>query len=110
MKKVKIKIEVNDYIIEEVGTIENEELKLKTKEENLEYDLKNNVLYKENNELKITMDFKNEIVTYELIKENRKFSNNLTTFSLTNCNKQVIINYRIEGTKFLLQINYETII
>lgn len=109
MQKINTIIEINDYLIKETGTIDSDILKVKTKNEIITYNLKNNVLEKENNELKLTLDFNNKIVTYYLQELNQKFSSNFTIISLTNSNKQVIIRYRIEETDFLLKIKYETI-
>ena len=108
MKKAKIKIEINDYTIEGIGSIYNDILHLK-KEEDIEFDLKNLLLIKKNKELILTMKFLSKEVIYELVEENKKFINNFTIFSLTNDDKQVIIRYRIEDADFLLKINYETI-
>ena len=109
MKKISIKIKINDYTIENEGTIDNEVLKVESNNEDITYDLKKQLLTKTNNDLKISLDFKNKVVFYELIKEKQQFSNNFTIFSLTNSPKQVIIKYRIEDTDFYLQIDYETI-
>ena len=107
MKKVKIRIEINDYIIEDQGILDQEILTLKG-EESISFDLKNLVLSKQNKDLIININFKEKQVTYTLVEENKKFINNLTIFSLTNSNKQVIIRYRIEDADFTLKINYET--
>lgn len=109
MQKIRIKIEINDHIIEGIGTINENIIKFKTNEEIIEYDVKNSVLIKENKELIIKLDFLNKKVYYELVEENKKFSYDLIIFSLTNRPKQVIINYQIEQTNFSLQLNYETI-
>lgn len=109
MKKISIKIKINDYTIENEGIIDNEVLKVESNNEDITYDLKKQLLTKTNNDLKISLDFKNKVVFYELIKEKQQFSNNFTIFSLTNSPKQVIIKYRIEDTDFYLQIDYETI-
>ena len=109
MKKISIKIKINDYTIENEGIIDNEVLKVESNNEDITYDLKKQLLTKTNNDLKISLDFKNKVVFYELIKEKQQFSNNFTIFLLTNSPKQVIIKYRIEDTDFYLQIDYETI-
>ena len=109
MQKARIKIKINDHIIEGIGQINNNILALKKDEEVIKFDLKNNILTKENKELNIQLDFINKLVTYELIEEKQKFSNNLVIFSLTNTDKQVMINYQIEKADFILEINYETI-
>lgn len=109
MQKIKVKIKINDYIINEIGIIDNDILKVQDKNEIITYNYKINVLEKENSELKLTLDFENKEVVYYLPELNQKISTNFTLISLTNSNKQVIIRYRIEETDFLLEINYETI-
>ena len=109
MKKAKIKIEINDYIIEKEGIIDNDVLVVKDSSDKITFDQKKLLLIKENDELIINIDFKYKTVIYELVKENQKFSNNFEIFSLTNEHKHVMINYQIEGASFLLKINYETI-
>ncbi len=109
MRKAKIKIEINDYTINQEGIIDNDILIVYDKEEKITFDLKNLILHKENKELIIDMDFNKKKIKYELVTEKRQFSNDFTIISLTNSNNQYIINYRIEETNFLLKINYETI-
>lgn len=109
MEKANISIKINDSIIKGIGTKKEDVLELKTEQENIIYNQKQNILTKENNELKIIMDFNNKQIEYILLKENKKFYNNFTINRLTNHNKQVIINYRIENADFNLEINYETI-
>lgn len=109
MKKAKIKIEINDYIIEKEGIIDNDVLIVEDSKDKITFDNEKLLLIKKNDELIINMDFKNKIIIYELVKENQKFSNNFEIISLTNEHKHVIINYQIEGASFLLKINYETI-
>lgn len=109
MQKAHIIIKINDYVIQKQGTIDNGVLKVKDNDDNIIFDIKNQVFTKENKDLKITIDFTNNKVLYELIKENAKFSNNFDILSLTNHDKQVIIIYQIENTDFNLEISYETI-
>ena len=107
-KKARIIIKINDHIIEGIGELNNNILALEKDDELIKFDLKKEQLTKKNKDLNIELDFINKIVTYELIEEKQKFSNNLVIFSLTNEDKQVMINYQIEQADFLLQINYET--
>ena len=109
MSKVKAEITINNHKIKNIGILNNETLKVKTKEELITFNYKTLILTKENNELKITLDFKNKKVFYEINQKNIKFHNNFTILSLTNDNKQVIISYQIEETTFTLSINIETI-
>ena len=109
MQKVRIKIKINDYIIDEIGFLNNNVIQVEASKEIIKFDYKNNVLEKQDNDLRITMDFNNKKIKYELLNENNKFYNKLILLSLTNDNKTVIINYQIEETNFLLKITYEPI-
>lgn len=109
MQKVRIKIKVNEHIIEGAGELIDKKLTLKTNKEELEYDLKKSVFTKKNSELIIIMDFLNKRINYTLVNEKKTFTDNLIIFSLTNYNKQVMINYQIDNTSFFLEIKYETI-
>ena len=57
MQKARIKIKINDHIIEGIGQINNNILALKKDEEVIEFDLKKNILKKENKELIIQLNF-----------------------------------------------------
>lgn len=108
-KKVKAKILVNDYNIENKGIIVNEILKVKDNETTILFDYENLILTREDKEKKLILDFKNELLTYSLKELPNKFYSNLTILSLTNYNKQVMIRYQIEENEFSLSINIETI-
>lgn len=108
-KKVKVKIIINDYIIENIGILVNDTLKVKDDDTNILFNYGNLTLTRKNEEKEIILDFKNNILTYQITGIPNKFSNNLTILSLTNNDKQVIINYQIEENKFYLSINIETI-
>jgi len=107
-KKVKVKITINDYIIENIGILVNDILKVDDKGTNILFDYENLILTREDEEKQIVLDFKNNTLTYSLKELSNEFSNNFTILSLTNNDKQVIINYQIEENKFHLSINIET--
>ena len=109
MAKVNVKININDEIIEEKGILTENILKLKDKETNIIFDYNNLILIRENSEYKIKIDFKQNKVEYNLKNTSHKFYTDLTILSLTNHDKQVMINYRIEETDFSLNIKCETI-
>jgi len=108
-KKVKAKILVNDYIVENTGILVNDKLRVKDKDTIILFDYANLTLTREDKEKKLILDFKNELLTYSLKGLSNKFYNNFTILSLTNQDKQVMINYQIEENKFSLSINLETI-
>ena len=109
MTKVKTNITINDYNISKKGILTNDILIVKDNETTLMFNYKNLILTRKNNNYIITMDFKNKKITYEILEIPTKFYNNFTILSLTNKDKQVMINYQIEETLFSLKINYETI-
>lgn len=108
MQKARIRIKINDHIIEGIGQIKNSILAINKDEELIEFDLNKKRLMKKSKDLIIKLDFINKKVNYELIEEKMQFTNNLVIFSLTNTDKQVMINYQIDQTTFALEINYET--
>lgn len=107
MKKIKVLIEINDYIIKNIGILDNNILKVKDKETDLTFDYEKLILTRENNDLKIIIDFKNKDITYSIKESSQKFFNNFIILSLTNEHKQVIINYQIEKNIFCLKISLE---
>ena len=109
MEKANITIKINNNLFKGIGHKKQDILTLKTETETITYDLKNNILTKEDNYLKIKMDFNNKQIEYNLLQENKKFHNNFVINRLTNHHKQVIIKYRIEDADFNLEISYETI-
>lgn len=108
-KKVKVKITINDYIIENIGILVNDTLKVKDNNTNILFNYENLTLTRKDKEKEIVLDFKNKQLTYSLKDIPNKFYNNFTLLSLTNNDKQYIINYQIEENKFHLSINIETI-
>lgn len=109
MQKARIKIEINDHIIEGMGLLDDSILKLEHNEEKIEFNLNRLILFKANKDLELKLDFIKKEALYELVEEKQKFSNEFEVLSLTNADKQVMINYQIEHTDFSLKIKYETI-
>lgn len=109
MEKIKVKIKVNDYKIENNGIIENDVLKTKDGKTEVEFDLKKLILLRKNNEIYMLMDFKNGEIIYQIPETSKKFYNNFTILSLTNDDKKVKIIYQMEESNFLCLISYETI-
>lgn len=110
MKKIRVKIKINEYKIEKDGMINNDLLtcfdndELKTK---ITFDFKNEVLTRENKEICIKLNFKNRHLEYTLKEANKTFLNNFIILKLIIKNKEAIINYQIEEENFELKIFYE---
>ena len=109
MEKVKAKIKVNDYNIENSGIIENDVLKVKDDKTEVTFDLKNLIMTRENEEISIKIDFNNKILEYKIPELKEKFVNNFTILSLTNSNNEYNIKYQMEDDVFTLNIIYETV-
>ena len=111
MKKVKVSLKINDYVLETNGLIKDNILSFVDKDElktNIIYDYNYNILTRENNEIKIILYFdkENNNMEYLLKKDNVKFFNNFIKKQLHSDNKAVIINYRMEEENFFLEISY----
>lgn len=109
MEKVKAEIIVNDYIIKNEGIIDNNLLKVNDNETIFTFDLEKLVLKRENKDIKILIDFKNEKLIYKIPETNKEFHNNFTCLALTNKDKEYNIIYQMEENVFKLNIKYETI-
>ena len=109
MEKIKVKIKVNDYNIENSGIIENDILKVKDGKIEVTFDLKNLIMTRENEEISIKIDFSNKTLEYRIPEIEEKFVNNFTILSLTNSDKEYNIKYQMEEDVFTLDISYENV-
>ena len=109
MEKIKVKLKINDYIIEKEGIIKNDILIINNNEEIITFDIKKLILTKETKELSLSLDFMKKEVTYKIPEIDNKFSSKILNLSLTNKDKEYIINYQIEESNFSLNLKYETI-
>lgn len=109
MDKIKVNLKINDYKINETGIIDNDVIKITKEDTKLEYNLKNNILTRENNDMKQVINFKEQYFTYKLKEIPSEISEKINLISLTNQNKQVNIIYQIGEDIFYLNLNYETI-
>lgn len=109
MEKVKVKIKVNNYKIENIGILDKEVLKTKDQETEVEFDMEKLILTRKNKDIFITIDFKNSTMNYIIPETNQKFSNKLVILSLTNTHKKYNIMYQMEDDIFNLIIKYEKV-
>lgn len=109
MEKVRVKLTINDYVIEETGIIDNETINLSENKTDLKYDIKNNILTRENNEMKQVINFNNSNFSYLLKEISKEICEKINVISLTNKDKQVNIIYQIGEDIFNLNLKYETI-
>ena len=112
IQKIKVYIEVNEYKINNNGTKYNEIIHCTDNNDNItkiSFDLKNNILTRENEEIEMNIDFLNKQIKYHLKQENKS-----TTFPIKinkfNKEKTKIIGiYQIENDIFKLKIEYKII-
>lgn len=108
MEKIKVKLEINGYTIKDIGILDNSIIFIKEKDISLTYDIKNNILTRENKEMKQTINYKEECFKYLLKDIKKEFSQKFKVLSLTNKDKKVNIIYQIEDSVFNLNLKYET--
>lgn len=112
MKKVKICLKINDYTLNTTGIKDNNILKFQDQDElktNIIYDLTNNTLIRDNEEITIKIEFKDKKnnIEYYLKKEKYKLNDTLDNYELINKDTSVIIKYQIEKNNFLLELSYK---
>ena len=110
MKKTKIELQINDYFLKSTGYLNKNILSFFDKDQNkteMIIDFNTNRFIRNNNEIKIEIDFNKEEVEYHLKKEDLKFTQDIKTIMLKKSNNEYIINYQIEENPFVLNIKYE---
>lgn len=107
MGKVLVKIKINDKKIESIGLFNNNTLYFNDKNDKYRFNIDNLVLEKENEELKIKLDFKNKLLEYNLLEINNNFSKNFIVLALTKESKKYSISYQMDENIFNLEIVYE---
>lgn len=110
-KKIKVNIEVNDYKITNTGTKYNEIISCLDNNDNqtkVTYDLKNNILTRENKELTISIDFTKKQIEYHLKQENKTAISQIKINKLQKLENQITITYQIEDNTFNLKIEYKS--
>lgn len=109
MKKIKVKISINDYQIESTGKLENAVLEVNDKDILMLFDMSKLTLVRKNKDFEIKIDFKNKKVSYKIPEITDNIIDEITILSLTNYDKEYNIKYRMEENLFNLNIKYETI-
>lgn len=114
MKKLNITLKINDYELKTNGFINNDIISFKDKDENnteIIFDLKNNILIRNNEEMmiKIYFDKPKENIEILLKKENLTFYNEFSNLRLLKKERNIIISYRIEMADFDLSLKYEEV-
>lgn len=111
-QKIKVYIEVNEYKINNTGTKYNEIINCTDNNDNItkiSFDLKNNILTRENEEMKMNIDFLNKQIKYHLKQENKNITFPIKINNLTKDKTKIIGIYQIENEIFKLKIEYKII-
>ena len=110
-EKIKVNIEVNNYKITKTGTKYNEIISCLDNNDNqtkVTFDLKNNILTRENKELTINIDFKTNKIKYHLKQENKTAFSNIKVNKFQKLENQITITYQTENDTFNLKIEYKS--
>ncbi|MGN0993255.1 MAG: hypothetical protein ACI4PE_04980 [Bacilli bacterium] len=112
IQKIKVYIEVNEYKINNTGTKYNEIIHCTDNNDNItkiSFDLKNNILTRENKEIEMNIDFSNKQIKYHLKQENKSITFPIKINKLTKDKTRIIGIYQIENEIFNLKIEYKII-
>lgn len=109
MKEVKIKLSINNSLIEKNGFLKENILLLDNDSENITYILKENILIKEGFDNIIKLDFNNSKLNCYLKEINQSFIMDIDVKSKVIKDNKISIIYEIESNIFRLDIEYEVI-
>lgn len=110
-EKIKVNIQVNDYKITNTGTKYNEIISCLDNNDNqtkVTFDLKNNILTRENKELTISIDFNTNKIKYHLKQENKTAFQNIKVNKFQKLENQITITYKTENDTFKLKLEYKS--
>lgn len=109
MKEVKIKLSINNSLIEKNGFLKGNILLLDNDSENITYILKENILIKESFDNIIKLDFNNNKLNCYLKEINQSFIMDIDVKNKVIKDNKINIIYEIESNIFRLDIEYEVI-
>lgn len=109
MKKTKIKLNINDLLIEKDGILKDNMLILNSDNENITYILSDNILIKDNSDNIIKLDFNKNILNCYLKESKQSFTTNIIVKNKLISNNKINIIYEIENNIFNLNIEYEVL-
>lgn len=107
MKEVKIKLKINDFLIETKGNLDSNNLILNDNNIDYIFDLENLVLERKSYNFHSFLDFKNKELKYILKELKDPLYAKLDIKDLHLDKNTVIISYRINEESFNLFISYE---
>jgi len=111
MKKVKVCLKINDYKLEKDGMLNNDILSFQDEDElktEMIYDWNTDRLIRDNDEMKLEINFQKEKeVIYLLKKWNKKLHQKIEVLKWQKEKNKVIATYWIEKEPFDFTLSYE---
>lgn len=110
MQKIDIYIEVNNYKINNTGELNNQKISCLDNNDNktiVSFDLTNNILTRDNDDITIYIDFDTEQIQYHLKKENKTAISSIKIKEIQKNNNSTKIVYTLEDNIFNLKIDYK---
>ncbi len=109
MKKTKIKLNINDLLIEKDGILNDNMLILNSDNENITYILSDNILIKDSLDNIIKLDFNKNTLNCYLKESKQSFITDIKVKNKLISNNKINIIYEIENNLFNLDIEYEVL-
>ena len=111
MKQVNLKLKINDFSIEQKGILKDNVLSFKDNNVNYEFNTKELILKRENDEFLSIINFRREEDNnFYLLKEvSKEIINNLVIKELQVLENMYIIRYEIDEMSFNFSLKYEEV-
>lgn len=113
MEKVTVFLKINDYKLEKNGIFNNGILSLNDDDENqteIIYDWNKDNLIRDNEDITIKFNFKENQVSYLLKKMNSKLQQKIDIIEFQKDKNKLRIKYKLEAETFCFDLSYEEVI
>lgn len=112
MKKVTVFLKINDYKLEKNGIFNNGILSLNDDDYQTEiiYDWNKDNLIRDNEDITIKFNFKENQVSYLLKKMNKKLQQKIDIIEFQKEKNKLKIKYKLEEETFCFDLSYEEVI
>lgn len=107
MSKKNIILKINDKIIQTKAIYNNDIYTFTIDNSITKINPKENYIIKDNNDIKINLDFNNKIIFYNIKNNNLTLKTKIKVLKLKNENNEYIINYQIEKEIFKIYFKVE---
>ena len=107
VSKKNIILKINDKIIQTKAIYNNDIYTFTIDNSITKINPKENYIIKDNNDIKINLDFNNKIIFYNIKNNNLTLKTKIKVLKLKNENNEYIINYQIEKDIFKIYLKVE---